>query len=347
MNKRTLKTAIMMAATLSSSALVGDPVITIQPRAKEETPPIIVRSQYDFDRQISLKVKTSPAFDVSDALIKTVSQLALYDDNGVRITSGFDIDPLNNLVVAFSGGTSEIIRVAQGPDALSIIASFKDSNGNFISPPKDSLALYNLHGEKLCFTYEGVTQSSETMYFALLLDRSWSMKEDIDAVKNTAKSFLGALPQNAMCAVANFGDDWSYSHNNYQPCRDTDFGIDDIALSGTTDIYPLLNVTYQNFARSAFDDAQKTVIIISDGLTLDDPARRQELIALKNDVLSFTYFIGDVTSRNALEGITDHFITHKGDVRASLGEYFTSLNTAYATQKVLRITPCARGSHVK
>ncbi|MBT3022032.1 MAG: VWA domain-containing protein [Candidatus Thiodiazotropha sp. (ex Lucina aurantia)] len=346
MNKLKPVAAIGLMAALPLNGIADDPVIQITSQTHNTAPQITVRSQYDFDRKISLKLQTNPAFDVSNVLINAVSKLALYDANGVRVTSGFDVDPNSNLVIGFSGGMSEIIKVGQSFHGPNIIASFKDRNGNFVSPPKDALAVYTTDGKKLCFTYEDAALSGERMHFALLLDRSWSMQSNIDDVKDTAKQFLGLLPQSAMCAVANFGHDWEFSHDDYQSCRTTDFRIDDIKVSGATDIHAVLKPTYENFKRPYFNGKQKAVIIITDGYTLDDGKLKRELLSLKGDTLTFVYFIGG-SGRNALEGVTDHFITHKGDVKQALGGYFAALGTAYRTQKVLSIKPCAGGDHAK
>lgn len=135
MNRLNLKTIIgMMALSLNASA--NDPDIVINSRTDGAIPEVIVRSIYDFEQSISLKLKTNPLFDVSSVLINAVSKLELYAANGVRVTSGFDIDPHNNLVIGFSGGTTELIKTTTTPDGVNIVVSFKDAGGKFVSPPK-------------------------------------------------------------------------------------------------------------------------------------------------------------------------------------------------------------------
>lgn len=337
---------LSMLAALSTSAAADQPAINIQQQVYSALPQITVRSVYDFERAISLKLTTNPALNVSDVLVNTVSKLSLYDSTGVRIKSGFDIDPEHNLVVGFSGGITEIIQVGQSFYGPKIIASFKDQHGNFVSPPKNSLAVYDTAGNKLCFDYQDAAQAGESMHLALLLDRSWSMSNDIEAVKSTAKDFLNLLPFNASCAVANFGDTFQFSHDTYRNCGLTNFGIDDIALSGTTDIYAVLKPTFENFNGPYFQGKQKAVVIVTDGYTLNDATRRQELSSLKGDTLTLVYFIGG-THRNELEGITDHFVSHQGDIATSLGRYFSLLGSAYSTQKVLNIRSCQGGAYAQ
>ncbi|MCU7858324.1 MAG: hypothetical protein KZQ86_00515, partial [Candidatus Thiodiazotropha sp. (ex Lucinoma kastoroae)] len=168
--------------------------ISIIDRTQQREPIIIIQSKYNFEQEISLKVKTDPKLSVSDILITTLSKIGMSDVRGVKIKSGFDIDLQNNLVVGYSGGTSEIIKTARSPNGLQVISSFKDRNGNFISPPKDRLAIYSTSGEKLCFSYETAKHTAPKMGIAILLDRSGSMAANISKVKNSAQDFLSVLP---------------------------------------------------------------------------------------------------------------------------------------------------------
>lgn len=170
---------LCVGGMISAESFAQEASISITSPTEAAAPTIILRSRYDFERSISLKVRTDPKLLPSDVLIRTVSDIGMTDARGIRITSGFDIDLDNDLVVAFSGGTSEIIRTQQTPNGLQIITSFKDSNGNFVSPPADSLAVYTIGGRKLCFDYKTITSAAPKMAFALLLDRSGSMASKV------------------------------------------------------------------------------------------------------------------------------------------------------------------------
>ncbi len=318
--------------------------ISIQSRVQENVPEIVITSRFDFGKPLSLKIKTDPAFDVSDALIQLVQKLDIRDAQGVLITSGFDIAPDHRLVIGYSGGTSEIISVTPTPNGLRVVGSFKDKAGNFVSPPAGRLAAYTTYGEKLCFSYETVAQAAPRMAFTLLLDRSGSMGGSIEAVKQAARSFLRLLPGSAECAVANFNSSWTYGHSHYQSCHRNDFGFESIEADGGTEIYAPLKDAYLTLSRPYFDAAQKAVIIISDGYTVIDAQRKQELMALKKDTLTFVYLIGS-SKKDELEGVTDHFIAEGGDLHQSLSRYFDLLGQAYRTQKVLNVKPCNGGSH--
>jgi len=339
MNVLMKNTALALMTALPLSALAQEQSIKLIDRSEQATLKIVVSSIYDFEKELSLKFKTDPRMDASDVLIKMVQKFAMTDTKGVQIKSGFDIDMKNNLVVAFSGGTSEIIKTAQTPDGFQIIGSFKDSGGNFISPPPGSLAVYNLRGEKLCFDYHKVSKTEPAMSFALLLDRSGSMSGHIEDVKKTANEFLNILPASAMCAVASFNGSWEYGHENYQPCSGGGFGFEGIEASGGTDIYAPLKAAYKTLSGPSFNGQQKAVIIISDGYTIANPQAKSELIGLKKDVLTFVYFIGG-NKKDELKGLTDHFIARGDNVRASLSQYFTALGRAYNTQKVLSVRSC-------
>ena len=335
------KAAIIMMAAFITTAQAQSNEATISVHSRTENAPvkIIVRSAYDFEQEISFKVKTDPKMSVSDVLIKMISKIGMVDAHGVEIISGFDIDPVHNLVLAFSGGTSEIIKTAKMPGGLQIIGSFKDADGNFVSPPAGALAVYNTHGEKLCFDYETVQQAAPKMGIAILLDRSGSMTGNIESVKNTAQDFLNILPQSAECAVGSFNTSLHYEHTHYQSCSGGRFGFETIEAGGGTDIFVPLKDAYTVLSGEHFQDYQKAVIIITDGYTMNDEALKQELLGMKKDILTFVYFIGG-NKKDDLEELTDHFISQGGDVEQSLSQYFTVIGQAYNSQKVLSIRNC-------
>ncbi len=313
--------------------------ISITSRTQNPAPKIVLRSRFDFEKTISLKVRLDPRFLPSDVLIKTVSGIGMTDANGVRIVSGFDIDVENDLVVAFSGGTSEIIRTARTPQGLQIVTSFRDKSGNFVSPPADSLALYTVGGKKLCFDYKTIAQSPQKIAIALRLDRSGSMAANLDDVKTTAQEFLNILPSTAECGVASFDTEVTILHKYFQPCNRGRFGFDTIEAGGGTDIYTALKSAYGDLSQTNFSGFQKAVIVITDGYTMSDPALKKELLGLKKDILTFVYFIGG-DKKDDLEELTDHFIAQGGDIRQYLSQYLGALGQAYNTQKVLSVKAC-------
>lgn len=345
MNRLNLKTIIgMMALSLNASA--NDPDIVINSRTDGAIPEVIVRSIYDFEQSISLKLKTNPLFDVSSVLINAVSKLELYAANGVRVTSGFDIDPHNNLVIGFSGGTTELIKTTTTPDGVNIVVSFKDAGGKFVSPPKDSLAVYNLQGEKLCFEYKDVIQAPPKMVFILLLDRSISMTFEMDEVKRGADTFLKALPSGAQCAVASFNHGFAYHNERFENCNTGDFKLGSLVAEGGTDLFVPLLRAHESLGRSEFTDYQKAVIVITDGQVSDNKVMKQAILSAKKDSLTFAYFLGQ-SSDEQLKDIADGYLHNPNNAKQSLGDYFDALNAAYRTQKVLSVKRCSGGNHVK
>ena len=328
----------------SAGSFGQEAAISITSRTDNTAPIITLRSRFDFEQSISLKVRTDPKLLPSDVLIRTVSNIGMTDARGIRITSGFDIDLDNDLVVAFSGGTSEIIRTQQTPNGLQIITSFKDSNGNFVSPPADSLAVYTIDGRKLCFDYKTVTSAAPKMAFTLLLDRSGSMASVVSDVQQSANEFLKGLPPTAECAVASFNSGYSYHNNVYQNCNAGDFKLDSLVAEGGTDLYRPLTRAYESLNQSYFDNHQKAVIVITDGQIGTDDALRQQVEAAKNNTLTFVYFLG-LREDRYLTGLADAFLHSTSDISQNLTRYFHSLSAAYRTQKVLSVQECAGGSH--
>ena len=341
---KNLLVAVGLSAFCNTDLLANEPVITVKSKSEYSAPIIVIRSKYDFEKSISLKLKTDPSLDASDILIRTISKFGMVDANGIKIVSGFDIDQSNNIIVAFSGGTSEIIQTSGNPSQLNIVASFRDASGQFVSPPPDSVAVYSMRGEKLCFDYKTVQQAPPNIGIALLLDRSGSMAGNIDAVKSTANSFLNSLPTHALCAVGSFNSDLTYGHKNYQQCNGGGFGFENIEASGGTDIFKALSSAYSDLSGSYFNGYQKAAIVITDGYTVNDAKVKAELLANKNGILTFVYFIGG-NHKDDLEGITDHFISQGGNVKQSLSHYFSAIGLAYKSQKVLSVKPCSGGAH--
>ncbi|MCA9944516.1 MAG: VWA domain-containing protein, partial [Anaerolineales bacterium] len=254
--------ALMIAA---SSALADTPAITIHSASQNPPPIITLHSAYDFKRKVSLKINLDPAFMPADVLLRAISRLELFDNNGVRITSGVDIDPDTKLVIGFSGGSSEIIKARSHTGGMSVLASFKDHSGKFISAPKDQLAVYDHQGNKLCFDYKSVNQTPQKMTFILLLDRSASMASVMDEVKRSAITFLKSLPPSAQCAVASFNHGFTYHNEYFQSCNLGDFKLDDMIAEGGTDLLVPLLRAHESLGRAEFADHQKAVIVITDG----------------------------------------------------------------------------------
>ena len=304
----------------------------------------MLHSACDFKREVSLKISPDPDFLPADVFLKTLSRLDMVDARGVRISSGFDIDPNTKMVVGFSGGSSEIIKASQSAGGISLLASFKDASGNFISPPQDQLAVYDAQGQKLCFDYKSISQTKQTMRFVLLLDRSASMWNAIDDVKHSANLFLKSLPPSAHCAVASFNQSYAYHNTYFQNCNHGDFKLESLSAEGGTNLYtPLLDV-HQILARPEYDNDQKAVIVITDGQITQNTVMQQAVLEAKKDTLSFMYLRGKASNEH-IKALADGYIHDPANFKDSLGEYFETLSDGYNTQKLLEIKTCAGGAY--
>lgn len=341
MQIKILSLALMI---VSSSALADTPAITLHSTAQQQPQKIMLHSAYDFKREVSLKVNPDPAFVPADVLLRAVSRLELVDARGMRITSGFDIDPTSKIVIGFSGGSSEIIKASQSASGITLLASFKDASGNFISPPQDQVAIYDSQGQKLCFDYKDVRQSKQKMRFVLLLDRSASMWNVMDEVKRSANLFLKSLPPSAQCAVASFNHSYAYHNTYFARCNHGDFKLESLSAEGGTNLYtPLLDV-HQILARPEYANDQKAVIVITDGQITQNPVMQQAVLNAKKDTLSFMYLRGKASNEH-IKALADGYIHDPDNFKDSLGEYFETLSDGYNTQKLLEIKPCAGGAY--
>lgn len=342
--KQTILASALAACFATSAFAAGETTIRITPRVTAQpAAQVSIRQTHDFAAQLSFKVKTDPTRIPKDRLIEIVNSIEMRDGLGLKITSGFDIHPQADLVLGFSGGTAEIVKVASRPGGLQIVGAFKNANGQSVSPPPSQLALYTTGGQKLCFDYHDVEVAGPPVSVVMLLDRSGSMKDVIDAVGSTSRQFLSAMPANAQCAVASFNASWSYHARGFAACNATTLDESKLAPSGKTDLYSPLSSIYERLNQPAYDQHQKAVIIITDGIVSDQPeearARKAELLSQKDDVLTFVYWLGDHTEEH-LQGLADSFINTSGSVAQDLGQYLSALGSAYQTQRVLNVRAC-------
>lgn len=334
----TLFAALIVTTSLSASA---QNFKVVSPVHEEKNVKIQVKSIYDFEKQLTLKVRRDTSLIPSDQLIKMIEQLDLRDGNGVAIRSGWDIDPQHDIVIGYSGGTAEIIQALKNAKGVQIITSFKDNNGNFVSPPISQLSVTNAYGDRLCYDYDDIAIASLPMRFTILLDRSGSMENYLEDVKQVAYEFIDMLPDTAYCEVGSFSDENVWHFQGSAPlCRPENFSLNLVAAWGGTDIYtPLLN-TYK---RMEGYKAQKAVIIITDGIIssnfLMKSARKEELQATKKDTLTFVYWLGEYNEQD-LKELADSYTHHQGSIRENLQKYLDVLANAYKKQRALTVYPC-------
>ena len=313
-------------------------MIELKSKTDEKPPVIVIKSPYDYERNISLKVNSGEYKDDREALIALVSKMDIRTPSGLRVLNNLAVNKEHNVVIGYCGGTSEIVKATKLTHGVQLITSFKQITGQFVAPPKSKVAVTNTLGQKLCYDYESVQTAMPKMSFALLLDKSGSMSDEIQNVKVAANAFLSALPVSAQCSVLSFDTNWNSHGAENQNCRLGKFDFSALQGGGQTDIYGVLKERYQSFQHPSFKDHQKAVIVITDGYTMSN-AGKDELINLKDDVLTFVYFIGG-SKRDDLEGIADHFLSKADDVKSSLSQYFKSLSTAFTSQRVITVKPC-------
>ncbi|PJB70254.1 MAG: hypothetical protein CO093_08565 [Alphaproteobacteria bacterium CG_4_9_14_3_um_filter_47_13] len=338
------RTASLLAALIVSTSLNASAqnYTVVSPVREPKEVHIQIESIYDFEKELSLKIRRDTSLIPSDQLIKMVEQLDLRDGNGVAIRSGWDIDPLHDVVIGFSGGTAEIIQALKNAKGVQIITSFKDKNGNFVTPPLSQLSVTNAYGEKLCYDYEDVTMAAPSMRFTILLDRSGSMQNVIEDVKRVAYEFIDMLPDTAYCEVGSFADDltWHFTGTT-AACKPENFRLGSIKAGGSTKVFRPLLDTYKKM--EAYPHSQKAVILITDGVAsyniLGDFISREELHAHKKDTLTFLYWLG-AYDESDLKDLTDNYTHHQGSIRRNLERYFNVLAGAYTKQRAITVRPC-------
>jgi uncharacterized protein YegL len=337
-----------LCAYLGTSALAQS--ISIERRDFE--PPMVnitVESIYDFEKTFSLKIRRDVSLMPLDKQIDLVNSIDFRDARGIKITSGWDIDPTRDVIVGFSGGSAEIVKIIDSPLGVQIVASFKDNQGRFIAPPPDQIAAFNSFGDRLCYRYEDLDVAMPPMSIALLLDRSGSMAPVINDVKQVAADFLNILPDHASCYVTSFsGAATSHRKKQDATCRAENFDLSTIAAGGVTDLFTPLQGLYELLNNSAQQSQQKAVIIITDGRVsnsaVEAAKRKEELAKNKKGIPTFVYWLGNHDEQH-LRGLADSFITHQGSVKASLAKYFSIIGEGIKKERVLTLQSCKGAQH--
>lgn len=265
----TSRAAIMVALIGLAAPVFAQTKFTIISRVDQEsTAQIDLERWLDFEANVSLKVRTDPALVPTARVIELVESIPMVDDAG-------------------------IVRVRDQPSGLEVAALFKDHQGKIVTPPQGSLAAYTTGGQRLCFDQSVVEREVDNpvpMAFTLLLDRSGSMNDVIDEVRQAALGFIAALPDTAQCTVVAFGTSYSVDPGQglgTNSCRAENFLHQPLGLDGTTDLFTPLGWTYSTLAAPHMADHQKAVIILTDGGVNERTKDVVLMEALKRDALTF------------------------------------------------------------
>lgn len=337
----------------------GNVRLLLAPRVDQNaTADLSVERWLDFAGDVLLNIRTDPALVPSARVLEMVASIRMVDDFGAVIEGGYDIDAEHDIVLAFSGGSAEITHIARDDQGLIITALIRDEAGNVINPPQGALALYTTGGEKLCFTEEMINAREEVredifasgstsaipMTFAVLMDRSGSMANHMEEMRDAARGFIDALPNRASCLVGAFSEGTAsfapHEGFGFFQCRARHFPMSGLHAGGGTDLFGSLAHLYDWMNQSALEDHQRAVIIITDGAVNRNLEREAEVIAAKGDVVTFVYFLGGDEER-FLQSLADSYLGHEGDLRDELPRFFNVVRDVYTSQTVLRQSQCA------
>ncbi|MEO9634765.1 MAG: vWA domain-containing protein [Paracoccaceae bacterium] len=348
--KRSSSMKRVMASAIIQSLLVFSPAeakIQIIPQVeKAPTVQFDLKRMLDFSASVTLNVRTDPSLVPSARVLEMVKSIDIKDGLGISIKRGYAIDAQHDLVIGWSGGTTEITRVQKTPSGLVVAGLFKDHQRRIVVPPRERLAAYTTAGKALCFerTIIEVEPKTFPMTFVILLDRSGSMSTVMGDVRKSALSFIDNLPDTATCSVGAFADTTSFDETEglgTKLCQPSNFDLEKMAIGGSTNLFPALNTSYTWLNDTSRQNHQKAVIILTDGAVTDNKNMGTQVLANKGGAPTFVYFLGSREDR-WLKGVADNYLQHTGDVASTLGQYFDVVSEAYRKQTVLKLRQCAQ-----
>ncbi|MEM5585934.1 vWA domain-containing protein [Roseibium sp. AS2] len=303
-----------------------------------------LKRMIEFSKSVTLSVRTDPRLVPPKRVLELVKSLDIRDGAGIKIERGYAIDAQHDLVIGWSGGSTEISKVQQTPSGLVVAGLFKDHTGKIVVPPVDRLAAYTTAGKALCFERASIEAEPQTlpMSFVILMDRSGSMSEVMDDVRRSALAFIDSLPTTAICSVGAFAKTVSFDPKeglgtNF--CQPQHFNLAKMQVGGSTNLFPALSQSYQWLNHPSRKTHQKAVIVLTDGAVTDNKTMGTKVLTDKGGAPTFVYFLGDREDK-WLKGIADNYLQHAGDVSDQLGQYFDVVSEAYRKQTVLKLREC-------
>ncbi|CTQ55629.1 Mg-chelatase subunit ChlD [Roseibium album] len=347
MKMKHLREGVMALAItlLSLSTIPSAAKITIIPQVTT-TPDVQfdLERLIEFSQTVTLNVRTDPRLVPPARVLELVKSIDIRDGAGIKIERGYAIDAQHDLVIGWSGGTTEISKVQQTPSGLVVAGLFKDHQGRITVPPVAQLAAYTTAGKALCFerTTIEVQPKIFPMSFVILMDRSGSMSGVMDDVRKSALSFIDNLPDTATCSVGAFAGDVSFDPAEglgTNSCQPQNFDLAKMGIGGSTNLFPALSKSYQWLNAPSRQNHQKAVILLTDGAVTDNTDMGTRVLADKGGAPTFVYFLGSRQDR-WLKGIADNYLQHTGEVSQQLGRYFDVVSEAYRKQTVLKLRQC-------
>jgi len=347
--RKSIQTLCVMAFAITffvSNLQVATAKIIIIPQVKEApTVQLDLKRMIEFSKSVTLSVRTDPRLVPPKRVLELVKALDIRDGAGIKIERGYAIDAQHDLVIGWSGGSTEISKVQQTPSGLVVAGLFKDHTGKIVVPPVDRLAAYTTAGKALCFERTSVEVEPQTfpMSFVILMDRSGSMSKVMDDVRRSALRFIDSLPDTATCSVGAFAKTVSFDPGEglgTNLCQPQHFDLSKMHLGGSTNLFPALSKSYQWLNHPSRNTHQKAVIVLTDGAVTDNKTMGSKVLDDKGGAPTFVYFLGNREDK-WLKGIADNYLQHAGDVSDQLGQYFEVVSEAYRKQTVLKLRSCS------
>lgn len=282
--------------------------------------------------RLGFEVRQSLSALEGSALEQELKRLQLTTTGGAQLHA-FAVDKGRGLVIGTTAQSTTLsINATTATDrGTDLVISARSEDGSFQALGPGQIGVFSFEGSHVGFEMEQFSQAEQRRaYFAILLDRSGSMKSVIKSVQEAATEFMQTLPANARCRVISFNTSLKQHSQDFEQCAPKHHRLTRLTAKGGTNLQRPLLAAYA--ALNNVPDELKAVLVITDGV---GDLNRRTVQAAKT-APTHVLFMGEHETQH-LEGIADTFIYGSQDLQAVMGRYFKALSEAVAHQYVIHL----------
>ena len=245
-----------------------------------------------------------------------------------RPVTAYDFGKAANVVIGAGGPVSEvaITSIAAVPGGQEILASFH-SNMSPHTPLPQHLGVWDLTTfQPLSWQLRPVsTGGHNTIGAWVLSDISGSMEDVLETVKQSAATFLEAMPSYVECSLMAFNHEVYPLSPQPEACPQAAQRVTQMTAGGGTNVFGALQAAYEQAAQAGYQ--HNLFIVLSDGVQTSDDTTRQAALDAKAKVNGKTLILwtGTPDKTDLSGGLADWDMEAGTDPRQDITAYFQNL----------------------